>query len=129
MELNIFSLAGVAIAGAVLSLVIRKNNPEQSFAITVSVCVLLLIWAIPSIASIMSTVNSISNYALLDDAAYLFKAVGICLVAQLAARVCVDYGQGSIASTIETAGTAAVVVLSLPMIEELLKIITGLINR
>ena len=31
MELNIFSLAGVAIAGAVLSLVIRKNNPTQSF--------------------------------------------------------------------------------------------------
>ena len=47
---------------------------------------------------------------------------------QLAARVCVDYGQGSIASTIETAGKAAVVVLSLKMIEELLKIITGLIN-
>ena len=50
----------------------------------------------------------------------LFKAVGICLLTQLAGDVCRDSGESSIASKIELAGRAAILLTAMPLIQEVL---------
>ena len=63
-----------------------------------------------------------------DYAAILFKAVGICLLTQLAGDVCRDSGESSIASKIELAGRAAILLTAMPLIQEVLSWAWELMN-
>ena len=49
-------------------------------------------------------------------------------LAQTSARICADYGQGALSLQVETAGKFAVLLVSLPLIRQLLSIIAGLLS-
>ena len=55
---------------------------------------------------------------------YIFKTVlkslGICYITSFSADMCKDFGQTSLAGKIELAGKIAVVVISIPLINEIL---------
>ncbi len=56
-----------------------------------------------------------------------FKSLGICHLTQIASETCKDCGFNSIASKVELAGKIAIVLLTLPMLESLIKTIEKLI--
>ena len=58
----------------------------------------------------------------------LMKCLGVCYLCEIAGQVCREAGQTAIASKVELAGKAAVLLLCLPMFEELLEIALTLIN-
>ena len=51
----------------------------------------------------------------------LLKSLGICLITQIACDTCRDIGETAIASRLETAGKAAMLLLILPMFLGLLE--------
>ena len=58
----------------------------------------------------------------------MVKALGVCVVTQLASDTCKDCGQNSIASKIELGGKVLILAISLPMFTSLLETINKLIN-
>ena len=58
----------------------------------------------------------------------LIKCLGVCYLCEIAGQICKEAGQTAIAAKIEMAGKAAVLLLSLPMFEELLSIALDLIH-
>ena len=58
----------------------------------------------------------------------IFRAVGICLLTQLAADTCRDAGEQSLAAKAELAGKCFMLLLALPLFERLLSLVTGLIR-
>ena len=64
------------------------------------------------------------------DAVYLspvLKCIGIGMITHLAAQVCRDAQQGSIASAVELCGTLCALYISLPLIRSLLAIVEQLL--
>ncbi len=47
----------------------------------------------------------------------LLKSLGICFLTQLAADICRDSGEGTLASQAETAGKTALLIIALPLFE------------
>lgn len=53
--------------------------------------------------------------------------MGLALVTKLAAALCRDAGEGSLAAFVEVAGAAAAVLVALPLLKMVLQLVMGLL--
>ena len=55
------------------------------------------------------------------------KTVGIAVLTRVSAELCRDAKEGGIAAFVETAGAAAALLVSLPLLKTVLSMVTGLL--
>lgn len=118
----IIAAAAAGLVGTVLALILGQYRPEFRMLVTAAVTLLLMAMVLERLSPVLEQLRSTMELTGLtgDYAAVLFKAVGICLLTQLAGDVCRDSGESSIASKIELAGRAAILLTAMPLIQEVL---------
>lgn len=118
----IIAAAAAGLVGTVLALILGQYRPEFRMLITAAVTLLLMAMVLEQLSPVLEQLRSTMELTGLtgDYAAILFKSVGICLLTQLAGDVCRDSGESSIASKIELAGRAAILLTAMPLIQEVL---------
>ena len=118
----IIAAAAAGLVGTVLALILGQYRPEVRMLVTAAVTLLLMAMVLEQLSPVLEQLRSTMELTGLtgDYAAILFKAVGICLLTQLAGDVCRDSGESSIASKIELAGRAAILLTAMPLIQEVL---------
>lgn len=118
----ITAAAAAALVGTVLALILGQYRPEFRMLVAIGVSLLLMGMVLTQITPVLDEIrNAVELTGMPGDyAAVLFKAVGICLLTQLAGDVCRDSGESSIATKVELAGRTAILLLTLPMIREVL---------
>ena len=128
--MDIVALAMVAVIAAVLSVMLKKYNPEYSIIISlVAGAVLLLLIlsrispAIEQIKDLLSATRMSSEYGQV-----LLKGLGVCFLTQFAADSCRDAGESALASKVELAGKVMIVLLSLPLFEQIAQTAVSLIG-
>lgn len=126
----IIAAAAAGLVGTVLALILGQYRPEFRMLITAAVTLLLMAMVLEQLSPVLEQLRSTMELTGLtgDYAAILFKAVGICLLTQLAGDVCRDSGESSIASKIELAGRAAILLTAMPLIQEVLVWVWELMN-
>lgn len=128
MELTV--IAGVVVVAAFLAVLLRQQRPEQAMAVGllagIGVLVLVLTKAVPALSSIREMLDGSSLPA--EYGVILFKALGISLLAQLAADTCRDAGETALAGKAELAGKVGLVMLSLPLFQKIAELAVSLIN-
>ena len=128
MELT--GLAVAAVIAAFLAVVLRRYIPEQALAVGLIAGTLILaaalIGAVPVLDEIQEllSVSGLSN----EYVVVLFKALGVCLLTQLAADACRDAGEQGLASKAEFAGKISMLVLALPLFRKVGDIALSLIQ-
>ena len=128
MELT--GLAVAAVIAAFLAVVLRRYIPEQALAVGLIAGALILaaslIGAVPVLDEIQEllSVSGLSN----EYVVVLFKALGVCLLTQLAADACRDAGEQGLASKAEFAGKISMLVLALPLFRKVGDIALSLIQ-
>ena len=119
--------AAAAVIGSILALLLRKYTPELSLTVTILAGV-IIVWLAAAVASrISDLLREIAEKGGID-AVYLspvLKCIG--MITHLAAQVCRDAQQGSIASAVELCGTLCALYISLPLIRSLLAIVEQLL--
>lgn len=125
----LIKIAAVAVAGAILGLVIRKNSPEMALMLTISLALTALYLAFDTIKSVTDFVSSLADAAQISPAvlSVVFKAVGISVVTKLSSDVCRDAGQSSVASGIELAGAFAALHVALPLFKTVMDMVRSLV--
>lgn len=58
----------------------------------------------------------------------LLKSLGICFLCQFSSDACKDAGQSALASKVELAGKLMIVLIALPMIEDITQTAVGIIG-
>lgn len=118
----IIAAAAAGLVGTVLALILGQYRPEFRMLVTAAVTLLLMAMVLEQLSPVLEQLRSTMELTGLtgDYAAILFKAVGICLLTQLTGDVCRDSGESSIASKIELAGRAAILLTAMPLIQEVL---------
>ena len=121
--------AAAAVVGSILALLLRKYTPELSLTLALITGV-VIVWISASVASQVTE----TLYQLADNGgiasiyvAPVMKCIGIGLITHLAAQVCRDSQQGSIASAVELCGTLCALYISLPLIQSLLSTVGKLL--
>ena len=118
----IIAAAAAGLVGTVLALILGQYRPEFRMLVTAAVTLLLMAMVLEQLSPVLEQLRSTMELTGLtgDYATILFKAVGICLLTQLAGDVCRDSGESSIASKIELAGRTAILLTAMPLIQEVL---------
>lgn len=128
--MSIVTIIGITVIAAFLAVLLRRYNPEYSMAVGliagIVILALLLNQITPAISRLKTLLNSTSlpeEYGLI-----LFKALGICLLAQLSADACRDAGETAMASKAELAGKVFLLLLALPLFEKIAELAVQLMN-
>lgn len=124
MEYLIKSAAAAVIA-AVLSLTIKKSNPELSLMLGVLAALLAVYYGIRAAEPVSTFLSELADHAALSASFYtpVLKCLGIGIVTQIASGVCKDAGQAAAATGVELCGTAAAVLCTLPLVRSVLTMI------
>ena len=118
---ELFRICGVAVLGAVAALLIKKQSGGQAALVGVVALVRLLS---PVLARYKEAISSL--HAMLAETGWeeygvlMFKSLGVGLAVKVTADVCRDLGEESLASALETAGRLEILLLCLPLMNELL---------
>lgn len=106
-----------------LILIIKQGREEFSPLVSLAVCVVLFSVAITLFYPVIDYINEITADSLLEPyAGTLLKALGVGLITQTTAEVCRDSGETAVAGKVELLGKAEILLLSLPLLRELLSV-------
>jgi len=122
-------MIGLALTGTVLCLLLKQYKPEYAVVVSIVCGVLLFAGVLANLEPAFASMNELMQNSGID-AGYtktIVKALGICYVVQLASDSCKDAGQSAIASKVELAGKVSIVLLCLPMFQNLAEIAMKLI--
>lgn len=118
----------LAVAGVTAISVIKKWSsdflPFLRTALTVLLVVAVFSWLSPLVAYLK---NLTETAGLAEHAAFLFKALGIAWLTQCCADLCRESGENGAANGVELAGKVEILLLSLPLLNEVLEIAKGLL--
>lgn len=121
----IIKVVVIGVAGAVLTLIIKKTNPEISTVLTLIVCTVMMGMSMKVYSSV-SEVLSLVELGTGFSSAYtapVIKCVGIGITARLGSDLCKDSGQDAVASSVEICGAICALYVSLPLIKTMLRMI------
>ena len=124
------SVFGLALTAAAACLALRKYAPEISALIAVAAGLIIFVSVLVRLVPSLNTISELLQGTAVssDYLSVLLKAVGISLGVKFTADACRDMGQASIASKVEFAGRSAILLISLPLFEEVAGIVINLIN-
>ena len=119
----------LAIAGVTACVILRKWNADLLPLLRVGLVVILvgviLSWASPLVAYLrdLTGISALSEYA-----EFLFKALGIAWLTQCCADICREGGESGAANGVELAGKVELLLLSLPLINDILTVTKELLS-
>ena len=128
--IDIGKIAAAAMVVAVCGLVLRKQTPEISLVLVLFGAVLIFGQSIGAIREINNMIQQLRQISGLSPAVVtpVIKTVGVAILTRFAAEICKDTGEGGLAACVETAGTAAALLLTLPLLKTVLSMLTGLLE-
>lgn len=128
--MNMITITGMAVIAVALSTMLKPKNPEYSLLLSLITGVLILAMIVTGAAPVFERVNSLleATGAKSEHVRILFKSLGLCFITQIACDACRDLGETAVASKVEAAGKMSVLVISLPLFEQVLTIVGSLIR-
>ncbi len=115
--------AGILVA-LVLSLALGKLQGDLALLLTMAACCMAAGTALSFLKPVLSFLYRLEELGNLQSGALgiLLKILGVGLVSELAAMICQDGGNSSLARGIQLLGSALILQLSLPVFETLLEL-------
>ena len=127
--MTVWQMVGLCVIAALLCVVLRPLHPELAMILSLAAGSILLLAVVGEVGQVLALAQKMMEKAHLPGAymPILLKALGICLLTQVACDTCRDAGETALSVKLEMAGKIAVLVLSLPLFEEILMVIQALI--
>lgn len=117
---DLWEIVGIGLCSLAAVIVMRDIRREYVplFAAAFSAAVLSAV--LPKIGAAAELVSYFGNYAGSGKLKTVLKALGIVWLTTAAADLCRSLGEGTIASSVETAGRAELLILCIPLLRELI---------
>lgn len=128
--MSMITIVGIAVLAAAFSVILKQKNPEYALALSLTAGVIILAMIISAAQPLFDRMRSLldASGTKADYVQILFKTLGLCFITQIACDACKDLGETAIATKVETAGKIAVLMVSLPLFDEILTIAGRLIG-
>ena len=123
--------AAAVLVSAVLQQALGKREKDIGVVLTIAVCCMVGMVVFHYLEPVLDLLWELENLGDLQDGllGILLKGLGIGLVAEFAAMVCVDAGNGSLAKTIQMLGGTVILYLSVPVFRSLLELVVNILGE
>ena len=115
----------IGAAAAVLTLVIKRTNPELSILLGLAAAVLIVGMSLKIFSAVLDVLKLVELGSGFSSAytGPILKCVGIGMAARIGSDICKDSGQQAVASGVEICGAVCALYVSLPLMKTLLRMI------
>lgn len=126
---DMVKIAAIAVAAALCAVVVKKNVAELGMVLALCAGAIILNCSLGALEGVKELMDTLADTAGLSPAvlAPVVKTVGIAVLTRVSAELCRDAKEGGIAAFVETAGAAAALLVSLPLLKTVLSMVTGLL--
>ncbi|MEI2355865.1 stage III sporulation protein AD [Mesobacillus zeae] len=124
-------IIGVALVATFLALILKEQKPNFAFLLVVFTGCMIFLFLVDKIYLIVSMVEKLAADAKINIVYVetILKIIGIAYIAEFAAQITKDAGQGAIASKIELGGKVLILAMAVPiltvLIETIIKLVPG----
>lgn len=117
-------LIGLVAVFAVLLLKVGK--PEFAMAVSLTACVLILLFAGGTLATVVGDLKKLFSYITLPEGylKIMFKILGVAYLAEFGSALCKDAGQSAVSGQIELVGKLTILAISMPVVNALFETIS-----
>ena len=123
-------VCGCALILVAVSAVIRSYRPELGAGVACAGGLALLLYGAVLLSPAFDFIKeTASAYSGAEYGGILLRSLAAALIAQFAADVCRDCGEGALASKVEFCGKAAIAAMGTPLLKALLECASGLMER
>ena len=127
--MELINIAGLVVCAVIITSVVGRYSPWAGILIPVAVSAVSLLYLMPQIKYIVDRFGQVFIYADSKYVMLLLKVVGISFLAQITAQICTDAGQKAMGDKIETAARIIIAVYTLPLISDMIALITSFIGE
>ena len=129
--MDVFLEACALALAAVILIPVVKQSRELGTLLSLGVCAMICISAGMLMEPVIGFLEELRQAGDLDGGflAVLLKACGIGLLSQLAVMICTDAGENAMGRAVGILANAAVLLLSLPMLRQLLELLEEVLGR
>lgn len=115
----------IGLVAVFLAMVAGSARREYGYLVAVAACLLIFFYGISQVSIMADELRKFEEAIGLQHEylAILLKMSGIAYLSQFAVSLCRDAGQGAIASQIGFAGKISMIIISIPILEALIKMI------
>lgn len=127
---NVLTISFFALLTALISLFLRESKlPVAALLLTLAAGIIIFLTLLPKISQVFSVLKDLSeqvnlNYSYLS---VIFKLLGIAYITEFAAQLCRDAGEGALSMKIELGGKLGILLLSLPIVAQVLQTVLDLV--
>ncbi|MBR3704918.1 MAG: hypothetical protein IKM11_05480 [Oscillospiraceae bacterium] len=109
---------------------LKKHSAEQAVLLTIAVVVLLAFRFLSYLTPFLASLDKLFARAGVSGLhiSILFKSVAASVVSHLCAALCRDGGSQTLATLVEIAGTAAVLLIAMPVLQAVTDLLLGYLN-
>lgn len=124
------TITGILLA-SIFCITLNKQEKDISILLSLVVTCIGTIVAFSFLDPVLAFLYELEALASLEEGVLeiLLKCAGIGMVSEIAAMVCADSGNSSLAKTVHFLGTAVILYLSLPIFSSLLNILQQLFGE
>lgn len=125
--MELIRLMGLCVLCLLPVAVLRRSVPEQALVLTLAVLTAAAVRCLAAAAPVLEELRALFDRAGVDTAhvSILLRTLAAALVTRLCADLCRDGGSQALASTVETAGAAAALLIALPLLKDVVNLLMG----
>lgn len=129
MELTTTKICGAALICVILLLVVKHSKSDIAPVVRICITILFSGILIGMVAPIVKfTTANMSGIYLGDYGKIVMKALGVVILTQFCSQICRDSGEATVASDVEAVGKIELLLLSLPLFEEIFGVVREILS-
>ena len=125
----IFKIIAIGLITCVTALILKPMRSDFAIIVTVVGGVIIFAMILSSLSSVLNVITSIASKTGVNSGllAIVFKIIGIGYLTEFSASLCSDAGSGSLGDKVLLGGKIVIMMMSLPIITNILEIISKLL--
>ena len=127
---GVMQIIAIGFITAITAILLKATKPELSFVVTVTGVIVILLRIVESLQSTLEMFMSLAKITGVGNGLLkvLIKIVGVGYLTEFGVGILNDFGNVSIADKVALAGKVTIILLALPIVEELLEMIQGFLQ-
>ncbi len=128
--MSLISMCMVSIIVVLIAIKLKKINGEYSTLLSMGACLFIISFIISKLSSVITYINKITSYidVNIEYISVILKMLVVSYICEFSSNICRDAGYASISAHIELAGRITMMVMSLPILFNVLDMVVMLLS-
>ncbi len=129
--MNVFSVMALGIISAILAVTVRAYRPEYGMLLGIAAGLVIMLFVAEGIGDVVAEVKNIVDETGIDVGYFkiILKVTGVSYITQFGVETARDAGENAIASKLDAAGKAAVLLLTVPVVSGFIRVIGDMLEK